>query len=147
MERRSQVLLIFAPALILLMVLLAGCTGTPVTQPVQPPDNRDLIPSTTPVSPGTGPIVTSDNSVAEANNHFAADLYRELAKENPTSDRNIFFSPFSISSALALTYEGARGTTADEIRSVFYFPVNDTRMREGVAAVNAEINSRDAGIP
>jgi len=145
MERRNQVLLISAPVLILLIVLLAGCTGTPVTQPVQPPDNRDLIPSTTPFSPGTGHIVISNSSIAEANNRFAADLYRELAMENPTGDRNIFFSPFSISSALALTYEGARGTTADEIRSVFFFPANQTTMREGYTAENAAINAGDAG--
>ena len=57
----------------------------------------------------------------------------------------MFFSPFSISSALALTYEGARGTTADEIRSVFFFPANESVLRQGFSAINAAINQRNAG--
>ncbi len=70
--------------------------------------------------PGTVPA-TSDAGieVVEANNQFALDLYSALAGENP--EGNLFFSPWSISSALAITYEGARGSTADEIRSVFHF--------------------------
>jgi serpin B len=50
-----------------------------------------------------------------ANSDFALDLYAALAKENP--GQNLFFSPYSISSALALTAEGARGETAAEIQA------------------------------
>jgi len=46
---------------------------------------------------------------------FAFDLYRQLATDPAYAGGNLFFSPYSISSALAITYEGARGTTADEI--------------------------------
>ena len=44
-------------------------------------------------------------SVAEANNRFALDLYGKLKK----GDENLFYSPYSISTALAMTYAGARG--------------------------------------
>ena len=87
------------------------------------------------------PTVTLD--VAGANNRFAFDLYSRLANDPANAGSNIFFSPFSISSALAITYEGANGKTADEIRSVFHFPANDTRLRTGYSDLNAGINHGD----
>ena len=56
----------------------------------------------------------------KANSDFAFDLYKQLAKEN--AGRNMFFSPYSISSALAMTAEGARGQTALEMGKVLRFP-------------------------
>jgi len=60
------------------------------------------------------------NQVALANNNFAVDLYRQLAPEN--ADKNLFFSPYSISSALTMTMEGARGETAQQMGTVLRFP-------------------------
>ena len=54
-------------------------------------------------------------ALVEGNNQFALDLYKKLAE---TEKGNIFFSPYSISSALAMTYAGARGQTADEMAKV-----------------------------
>lgn len=79
------------------------------------------------------------STVVEANNRFAFDLYPKYKSE----EGNIFFSPYSISSALAMTYEGARGKTAEEIAAVFYFPQNDTVRRSSFAAINGEINKKD----
>lgn len=56
----------------------------------------------------------------QANSDFAFDLYRRLAKENDGG--NLFFSPYSISGALAMTAEGARGQTAKEMGEVLRFP-------------------------
>ncbi|KUG20451.1 MAG: serpin family protein [Methanomicrobiaceae archaeon] len=84
------------------------------------------------------------DSVAAGNNRFACDLYRNLADDPKYAETNLFFSPYSISSALAITYEGARGTTADEIRSVLHLPENDTLRREGFSGINARMNSVDA---
>ncbi|XP_014636977.1 PREDICTED: serpin B3 [Ceratotherium simum simum] len=55
------------------------------------------------------------NSLSEANTHFAVDLFQQLRKSNKD---NIFYSPLSISSALALTYSGAQGNTALQIGKV-----------------------------
>jgi serine protease inhibitor len=60
------------------------------------------------------------NHAITANTDFAIDLYRQLAKEN--AGKNLFFSPYSISSALAMTAEGARGETAAEMGKVLRFP-------------------------
>ncbi len=81
--------------------------------------------------------------VVEANNQFAMDLYSALVDENPGD--NIFFSPWSISSALAVTYEGAKGSTADEIRSVFHFPADESTMRNGYQEITDGINSGNSG--
>ncbi|MDH3582902.1 MAG: serpin family protein [Phycisphaerae bacterium] len=54
------------------------------------------------------------------NNQFGLDMYRQLAKANPKG--NLFFSPYSISSALAMTWEGARGKTATQMAQALNFP-------------------------
>ena len=79
-------------------------------------------------------------NVAAGNNQFAFDLYRHLADDPVYAGENLFFSPYSISSALAITCEGARGTTADEIGAVLHLPANGTLRREGFAAIDAGLN-------
>jgi serpin B len=54
------------------------------------------------------------NNIADANNNFAFDLYSKYKSNN----ENVFFSPYSISVALTMTYEGARGKTAEEMYDV-----------------------------
>ena len=61
-----------------------------------------------------------DNIAVRANSEFAIDLYHRLSEEN--AGNNLFFSPFSISSALAMCAEGARGQTALEMGKVLKFP-------------------------
>lgn len=51
--------------------------------------------------------------------NFTVDLFNKLNENN--KGKNIFFSPWSISAALALTYLGAKGTTATEMAEVGYF--------------------------
>lgn len=63
----------------------------------------------------------------QANSDFAFDLYKQLAKEN--EGKNLFFSPYSVSGALAMTAEGARGKTAEEMGKVLRFP--DATRRTG----------------
>ncbi|MEN7972590.1 MAG: serpin family protein [Verrucomicrobiota bacterium] len=55
---------------------------------------------------------------AESVNQFTFDLYKKLAAEK---DGNLFLSPYSISSALAMVYGGARGETAEQINRTFRF--------------------------
>lgn len=67
--------------------------------------------------PGSGDtlIPVGNLSFDDAVNAFAFDFFKEL---NNGSDGNIFISPYSIFTALAMTYEGAKGETADEMASV-----------------------------
>ena len=63
-------------------------------------------------------------SVVEGNTAFAIELYQQL-KSQPG---NLFFSPYSISSALAMAYGGARGQTEAEMAKALHFsqPSQDT---------------------
>jgi len=79
------------------------------------------------------------SSVIDANNQFAFDLYSRYKSQ----DGNIFFSPYSISTALAMTYEGARGKTADEMQAVFHFPKDDTLRRNSFLELYNGINIKD----
>jgi serpin B len=56
--------------------------------------------------------------IADANNRFCLDLYGRLRGE----PGNLAFSPYSISSALAMTYAGARGRTEEEMARVLHLP-------------------------
>jgi serpin B len=102
-----------------------------------------------PVSPGGAkkviPGSDAGKNVVEANNRFAFELYSDLDKNNGNAGKNIFFSPFSISTALALVYEGARGSTADQIQAVFHFPTDNTTRRSEYSAVIDGLNGGNSG--
>ncbi|XP_063062261.1 leukocyte elastase inhibitor-like [Engraulis encrasicolus] len=55
-------------------------------------------------------------SMAAANTNFSLELYKKIAASNKTG--NVFFSPFSISSALAMVYLGAKGNTSTQMHAV-----------------------------
>jgi len=59
-------------------------------------------------------------TVVQANSDLAMALYAQLAREN--AGKNLFFSPYSMSVALAMTVEGARGKTSREMGKVLGYP-------------------------
>jgi serpin B len=64
---------------------------------------------------GAGPAVVED--LVRANNRFAIDLFRKLSAN---TTQNAFFSPYSVSTALAMTWAGARTQTADQMATVLH---------------------------
>lgn len=97
---------IFIIFTMLSMILILGCAQV---QPLQ--------------STRTG-AVENDNTmltqeqIVEGLNEFSFDLYHTL---NAGSSVNIFYSPLSISSALAMTYAGAKGETAGQMQSTLHY--------------------------
>jgi len=90
-------------------------------------------------SPATNAKGSTPGGVAKvvsANNSFAFDLYSKL---RGAEAGNIFYSPYSISAALAMTYEGAAGKTASEMKDVFHFPKRGT-LRSNFAAIYNGLN-------
>lgn len=71
---------------------------------------------------------------------FAFDLYRRLAEASP--GKNLVFSPYSISNALAMTYAGARGATAAEMRSTLRFALADAEQHAFYGTVRLALASR-----
>ncbi len=63
---------------------------------------------------------TEKQTISMNNNRFAFDLLRQM----PVDDNNVVFSPFSISTALAMTYAGARENTMKEMARVMHFQEN-----------------------
>jgi len=119
-----------AGVLIILVIIVAG--GLLISRKRSP-------------SPGVKPEESSGGSsgvanVVEANNQFAFEYYSHL-KNRETG--NIFFSPFSISSALVMTYEGAREQTAKEMQSVLHFPADDNLRRTEYLKIFNELNKKD----
>lgn len=79
--------------------------------------------------------------LSSANTLFALELFQTLNESSPTG--NIFFSPFSISSALAMVILGAKGSTAAQLSKTFHFDsVEDIHSR--FQSLNAEVSKRGA---
>lgn len=99
-------------------------------------------PKNPPVADDQGATIEGEKEVVQGNNQFSFDLYQEMNKQE---SGNVFYSPYSIFSALAMTYEGAENETAQEMKSVFYFPSKE-ELRPNFALVYNKINqaSNDA---
>ncbi|XP_028737941.1 leukocyte elastase inhibitor [Peromyscus leucopus] len=79
--------------------------------------------------------------LSTANTLFALELFRTLNENNSTG--NIFISPFSISSALAMVFLGTKGNTAAQLSKTFHFDaVEDIHSR--FQSLNAEVGKRGA---
>ena len=85
------------------------------------------------------PALDASDSAAlgTGNRAFAFDLYRKLAGD---SSKNLFFSPFSISVALAMTYPGANGQTEAELGSTLHFDLPESALHP---AFNATLRALD----
>ncbi len=84
---------------------LLQCSGTAV-DPNDPVNNP-------PADPGD--LTSADKSLADAGNKFGLKLFREIVANEP--DTNIFISPLSVSLAIGMTYNGAKGETKTAIQN------------------------------
>ncbi|XP_024275690.1 leukocyte elastase inhibitor-like isoform X1 [Oncorhynchus tshawytscha] len=79
-------------------------------------------------------------SISSSNTAFALELYRTLGQ---TNTGNVFISPFSISSALAMVYLGAKGDTATQMAKVLSFNLTKD-VHTDFQTLNGDINSPSA---
>ena len=75
-------------------------------------------------------------SLVADNTDFAIDLYGKLKDK----DGNLFFSPFSISDALAMTFAGAEGNTAAQIAQVSHFGMDRDDTSKAFSELTAGLN-------
>ncbi len=91
------------------------------------------------------PDVTDSDQreLVAGNNEFALDLYHTLRNQ----EGNLFYSPYSISLALAMTYAGARGETEQEMGTTCHFTLSRERLHPAFNALDTELAKRggDAG--
>jgi serpin B len=79
--------------------------------------------------------------LVEGNSAFAFELYRALKGE----DGNLFYSPYSISLALAMTYVGARGETEEQMADALHFLLDQSKLHPAFNWLDAELASRGEG--
>ncbi len=114
-------------AAVILILFLSGCT--------------EPVPGPKPVADDSGATAEGVSELVHGNNQFALELYKEF--QGTEQGKNIFFSPWSMSFALGMTFEGAKGQTAEEMQSVLHLPADDTARRFSFAKVYNLINSGD----
>jgi serpin B len=83
-----------------------------------------------------------DQQVA-ANNDFAFDLYRSLHLE----DGNLFYSPYSISLALAMTYAGARGETEKQMSATLHYVLPKDRLHPVFNMLDQSLKTSESDDP
>ncbi len=78
------------------------------------------------------------SNLADANSDFAFDLYQHLRQQQ---DGNLFFSPYSISAALAMLYAAARGATEAQMTRTLHYAVGQTALHATFNALDRRLNS------
>ena len=124
-----------ALALVLIVGLVLpviGCTQAAPGELLKSDKNRIESPD---VSAGDQALLV------EGNGAFAFELYRALKGE----EGNLFYSPYSISLALAMTYAGARGETAEQMAETLQFMLDQDRLHPAFNWLDSELASRGEG--
>jgi serpin B len=109
-----------------------------------------LIPGLVGCSPGevradreriTDPEVSEAEMAAlvEDNTAFAFELYKQLKE----GDGNLFYSPYSLSLALAMTYAGASGETERQMANVLHFDLPQEKLHPAFNSLDSKLASRD----
>jgi serpin B len=99
---------------------------------------------TRPKRQGLSPAQVTGSELADlvsGNNDFALDLYQVLRAK----DGNLFYSPYSISLALAMTYAGARGETEQQMAQALGFVLPQNRLHRAFSHLTKELASRSEG--
>lgn len=90
---------------------------------------------------GTGTLPTDEpDQLVAGNDQFALDALAELIEEEP--DENLFFSPYSIRAALAMTWAGARGNTETAMADALAFALDQDEQHAAFANLEAELDAR-----
>jgi len=136
----------FTPVLLVVFLLstavsCAGGSGIPNLPPGEDPDRYTFVASdeSRDPSPDVPPAIFDE--LVQGNTKFAFDVYKYLMAE----DGNLFFSPFSISQALAMTLAGTRGNTEIEIADTMNFTLPQTELHPAFNLLDLELQSRGEG--
>ena len=131
---------------VVILVLLAGLAScTPAAVPEVTGEVKKA--SGTTLQSDMARIETPDVSggdrddLADGNGAFAFDLYQQLKD----SDGNLFYSPYSISAALAMTYAGAGGTTAEQMAEALHFDLSQDKLHPAFNWLDRELAERGEG--
>ncbi|UCC17994.1 MAG: serpin family protein, partial [Dehalococcoidales bacterium] len=115
-----------------LVLPLSGCTGTASAGLIESEKDRIISPN----------VSSADKTIlVDGNTAFAFDLFQTLRHE----DGNVFYSPHSISLALAMTYAGARGETAQQMANTLHFDLSQDNLHPAFNYLDMELGKRGEG--
>ena len=88
---------------------------------------------------------TDQQRLVAGNTEFSLVLYRQLLNEFGKKDKdfNIFFSPNSLSTALAMTYGGARGETQEQMADVLHFNLGQDRLHSAFEKLRKDLDAQE----
>lgn len=121
-----------------LVLALIGCSAPPLpTPPVVA--RAEVAQSEKPRNPSPEVPAADLAELVSGNTAFALDLYRLLSAEKA---ENLFYSPYSISVALAMTYAGARGETEQQMANALRFTLPQERLHPAFNALDQYFTSQ-----
>lgn len=115
-----------------LLSLLTGCASE-----VPPPG--DLLQSSKERITQAAPAADVAQAIDDTT-RFALDVYRKLP-----ADENLAFSPWSVVTALSMTYPGARGSTQLAFEETMHLSLPPERYHRAMNTVDAALESRGQG--
>ena len=133
---------VFLPVIVVVLLSLVACISVPdeISEPDQPVSDeillsekqRDFLPDVSEADLAT---------LVDGNSAFAFDLYQILGQ----TDGNVFYSPYSISLALAMTYAGARGETEQQMVDTLHFILPQDHLHPAFNSLDIELSQRGEG--
>lgn len=128
---------------LLLMMATAGCDDEKAKCArrcsEEAPEGARLVKAT--LARSTAPNTENVPALGAGNRAFAFDLYGEASQESG----NVVLSPYSVSTALAMTYAGARTSTESEMKQTLHFTLDQPQLHEAFNAVDRALSSRGEG--
>jgi len=134
-HQRSHLILI----LLLVSLILSACGRTPVARP----DAADPEVVQSSVKRAAAPEAPREDleTLVAGNNAFMVDLYQGIKDQSG----NLFTSPYSISSALAMTYAGAREETEQQLAEGMHYTLSQDQLHAAFNALDQILISRSDG--
>ncbi len=123
------------------LCLACACTGTRTGNPGNTDHPPGVVLAKSELARDEKPKVPSADAwqtFGTDSRAFAVAMYRELTKESG----NLFFSPYSVSTALAMTYAGAKGTTATEMASALHFTLPQSELHAAFNTTDLSLAKR-----
>ncbi|MDX2041308.1 MAG: serpin family protein [Acidobacteriota bacterium] len=127
------------------MFFIAGCAAASSSNEFKPPVQAETPtpaepPKAEPNPAGESPMSASIETLVAANNEFGFDLFNQLRTQD--KDKNVFCSPLSVATALAMTYNGAAGDTHLAMkRALKYGSMNHADINQSSQALLAKLKS------
>jgi serpin B len=129
--KRNFLVTVIITLIILISIILIVFQYQPSTDTIKEElihDNEDI------------PISVGNHSFNNAVNTFTMNIFKEIIEN---TDENIFLSPYSVFTALAMTYEGAKKETAEEMSDVLNIDQDNASFHNYVKNLYTEFNKNN----